>query len=317
MRHIDLSLSSILKKALNEDMVQVNNPKPVGNHYSTVLERLRDAIKFRRFISLNYDDRKGDEFTRHNPDGTPKWGNPRAYRKLIPYALYYSNQNGELTLRCYHYSNNHTKRGPHRWKEMKVSGMKNVRILKDEFTEEDLPSNMNKSGDKHASEIVTMVDFNTNPYAPHEEFMSPLARERERNRRINKGESYEDLYTNQPGSIQHQPVPDVKKGRNVTNLANLGVMPKVSNYKELTPAQREKLPNYDIKAAKRNMERETGNRNALRDWDAAEAERRDQLSQQQRPMSAPQNNPGPINTRRGEDEEDWDEYLNRPNNNNF
>ena len=62
-------------------------------------------------------------------------------------------------------------------------------------------------------------------------------------------------------------------------------------------------------------------RKTFRDWDKAEAERRDQQSQQQRPMNPPQNNAGPVNTRQqninNDEEENWDEYLNRPNNNNF
>ena len=300
MRHIDLSFSSILKKALNEDMVQVKNPRPVGNHYSSVLDRLKDAIKFRRFISLYYDDRKGDKDIQTDPvtGKRPRWDNPRDYRKLIPYALYFSNQNDELTLRCYHYNNNHTKRGPKNWKEMKVSGMKNVRILSDEFTEADLPNNMNKSGDKHAKQMVAMVDFNSNPYEPHEEFMSPLERERERMRRAERGQSSDELYTNQQGPVQHQPVPNVKRGRNLKTMQNLG-----------------KPGNLDYKKAY-NAVNQTNGRNAFRDWDAAEAERRDQQTQQQRPMTPPQNNAGPVNTMRNNDEEeDWDEYLNNPNNN--
>ena len=309
MRHIDLSFSSILRKALNEDMVQVKNPRPVGNNLSSVWERLRDAIKFRRFISLNYDDRKGDKDIQTDPvtGKRPRWDNPRDYRKLIPYALYFSNQNGELTLRCYHYSKNHTKRGPKRWKEMKVSGMKNVRILSDEFTEADLPDNRNKTGDKHAKKMIIMVDFNSNPYEPHEEFMSPVERERERMRRTEKGQSSDELYTNQQGPVQHQPVPNVKKGRNLKTMQNLGKPGKI-DYKKA----------YDAF-------KQSDARNTFRDWDAAEAERRDQQSQQQRPMTPPQNNPGPVNTRQqqqpqrpsNDDEENWDEYLNRPNNNNF
>lgn len=310
MRHIDLSFSSILRKALNEDMIPVKNPRPVGNHLSSVLERLRDAIKFRRFISLNYDDRKGDKFTKRNPDGTPKWGNPRAYRKLIPYALYFSNQNGELTLRCYHYSNNHTKRGPEHWKEMKVSGMKNVRILQDEFTEADLPNNMNKGGDKHAKQMVTMVDFHYNPYEPHKEFMSPADVQREKFRRMKKGQSYDDLNTNQQGPVEEPKLPNVKKGRNLKTMQNLGKPGKV-DYKKA----------YDAF-------KQSDARNTFRDWDAAEAERRDQQSQQQRPMTPPQNNAGPVNTRQQQqpqrpnvnnnrEEENWDEWLNNPNNNNF
>ena len=307
MRHIDLSLSSVVDRLLNEDLVTQKNPKPVGNHYSSVLDRIKSAIKFRRYIHLNYDDHKGDRFTKRNPDGTPKWGNPRAYRRIIPYALYYSNQNGKLTLRCFHASNNHTKRGPQRWKEFIVDNMKNVRITNNEFTEEDLPDNMNRNGDKHAAQMVMMVDFNNNPYEPQEEFMSPVERERERMRRMENGESYDELYTNQGGPVQNQPVPNIKKGRNLKTMQNLGKPGKI-DYKKA----------YDAF-------KQSNARNTFRDWDAAEAERRDQQSQQQRPITAQQNTSGPVATRQQQpqiqnvnnDEENWDEYLNRPNNNNF
>ena len=68
--------------------------------------------------------------------------------------------------------------------------------------------------------------------------------------------------------------------------------------------------------------KQTNARNTFRDWDAAEAEKRDQQLQQQRPMNPPQNNPGPVNTTKpqsvnNDEEENWEEYLNRPNNNNF
>jgi hypothetical protein len=305
MRHIDLSLSSVLDRLLNEDMVKRSN-KPVGNYYSTVTERLKDAIKFRRFISLNYDDRKGDKGTVRNPDGSPKWGNPRAYRRLIPYALYISNQNGELTLRCFHYSSNHTKRGPERWKEMVVNKMKNVRILKAEFSEEDLPSNINKEGDKHAAHLITMVDFRRNPQSEEDVFVSPLERERMRYRNDKKGFSSEDLYTNQQGPVK-QVVPNVKTGRNLKTMRNLG-----------KPGEIDYSKAYDA------FKNSNGS-NALRDWDRAEAERaverNDQQTQQNRPVTPVQNDSGPVNTRRNvndnEDEENWDEYLNRPNNNNF
>jgi len=304
MRHIDLSLSSVVDRLLNEDLVTQKKPRPVGNHYSSVLDRIKSAIKFRRYIHLNYDDHKGDRFTKRNPDGTPKWGNPRAYRRIIPYALYYSNQNGKLTLRCFHASNNHTKRGPQRWKEFIVDNMKNVRITSEEFNEGDLPDNMNREGDKHAEQMVMMVNFNNNPYEPQEEFMSPVERERERMRRAEKGESYDELYTNQGGAVQHQPVPNIKKGRNLKTMQNLG-KPGEIDYKKA----------YDAF-------KQSNARNTFRDWDAAEAERRDQQSQQQRPMTPPQNTSGPVNTRQQQqnnnnDEENWDEYLNRPNNNNF
>ena len=306
MKHLNLSLSSALRRILNEDMVKVKKPRPVGNHYSSVLDRIKDAIKFRRFISLNYDDRKGDKFTKRNPDGSPKWGNPRAYRKLIPYALYFSNQNGELTLRCYHYSANHTKRGPQKWKEMKVNGMKNVRILNDEFDESDLPNNLNKSGDKHAAHMVTMVDFNSNPYEEREEFISPVERERERMRRQEKGQSYDELYTNQQGPVEQPKMPDIKKGRNLKTMQNLGKPGKI-DYKKA----------YDAF-------KQSDAKNTFNDWDKAEAERKDQETQNERPASPPQNTPGPIKQPQKTDvnndeneEENWEEWLNNPNNNNF
>lgn len=308
MKHLNLSLSSALRRILNEDMVKVKKPRPVGNHYSSVLDRIKDAIKFRRFISLNYDDRKGDKFTKRNPDGSPKWGNPRAYRKLIPYALYFSNQNGELTLRCYHYSANHTKRGPQKWKEMKVNGMKNVRILNDEFDESDLPNNLNKSGDKHAAHMVTMVDFNNNPYEEREEFISPVERERERMRRQEKGQSYDELYTNQQGPVEQPKTPDIKKGRNLKTMQNLGKPGKI-DYKKA----------YDAF-------KQSDAKNTFSDWDKAEAERKDQEAQKQRDAEPPQSASGPVrqsSTTRGpiknpqENEEDWEEWLNNPNNNNF
>jgi hypothetical protein len=161
---------------------------------------------------------------------------------------------------------------------MKVSCMKSVRILSDEFTEDDLPDNRNKTGDKHAKKMVIMVDFNSNPYEPHEEFMSPLERERERMRRDKNGQSSEDLYTNQQGPVQHQQMPNVKRGRNLKTLQNLGKPGKI-DYKKA----------YDAF-------KQSDARNTFRDWDAAEAERNDQQSQQQRPMIPPQNDPGPVNT---------------------
>jgi hypothetical protein len=137
--------------------------------------------------------------------------------------------------------------------------------------------------------------------------MSPVERERERMRRMEKGESYDELYTNQGGPVQNQPVPNIKKGRNLKTMQNLGKPGKI-DYKKA----------YDAF-------KQSNARNTFRDWDAAEAERRDQQSQQQRPITAQQNTSGPVTTRQQQpqrqsinnDEENWDEYLNRPNNNNF
>jgi hypothetical protein len=67
-------------------------------------------------------------------------------------------------------------------------------------------------------------------------------------------------------------------------------------------------------------------KNTFSDWDKAEAERKDQEAQKQRDAEPPQSASGPVrqsSTTRGpiknpqENEEDWDEWLNNPNNNNF
>ena len=84
MRHINLSLSKIVENVLNEDIVRRKKKYPF-----TIEGNINKAIDRKQLVTLYYDDRKGDKFTKRNPDGTAKWGNPRAYRKLIPYALYF------------------------------------------------------------------------------------------------------------------------------------------------------------------------------------------------------------------------------------
>ena len=300
MRHINLSLSSIVKSVLNEDMV-----KQRKFYGSDVAGKIDKAIDTKHYIYLNYDDGKGDEDVQY-VDGKPRWGNPRDYRIVLPFCHYESNQNGEETLRALHWSDKHTKRGPGKWKEFKLSHMKNVRILKSTFTDGDIPGNANWEGDKHASKILNIVGAGDNPDAGYEyKFMSPLEREKARMDREKKGRSSDDLYTNQQGAIDtaKSTMPNVKKGRNLKTMQNLG-----------------KPGNVDYKKAYQAVQQSNG-RNAFRDWDAAEAERRDQQSQQNRTMNPPQNNAGPVNTRRPQqsnnDEEDYEEYLNRPNNNNF
>ena len=299
MRHINLSLSSIVKSVLNEDMVKT--PKEYGIDISGKIDK---AIDTRHYLYLYYDDGKGDKYTKIDPTtGQPRWGNPRAYRVVLPFAHYESNQNGEDTLRALHWNSMHTKRGPGKWKEFKLSHIKGARLLKNTFTDEDIPDNANWNGDKHASKMYNIVKRGEEPDKDYEyKFMSPLEREKERFRREKKGISTDDLYTNQQnqqGAIDttKSSVPQVKKGRNLKTMQNLG-----------------KPGNIDYKKAYDAL-KQSNARNTFRDWDAAEAERRDQQVQQQRPMNPPQNNPGPVNT--NNNEEDWDEYLNRPNNNNF
>ena len=299
MRHIDLSFSSIVNSALNEDITKVR--KQYG---SDLNGKINKAIDTMHYLYLNYDDRKGDKFTKIDPaTGQPRWGNPRNYRIVLPFAYYESNQSGEPTLRALHWSNMHTKRGPGKWKEFKLSGIKNARILRATFSMDDIPGNANFDGDAHASEIYNIVGRSPGEY--QDKFLSPLEREKARMDREKKGFSSDDLYINQQGAVDTSKtaVPQVKKGRNLKTMQNLG-KPGNVDYKKA----------YD--AVKQSDARKT-----FRDWDKAEAERRDQQSQQQRPMNPPQNNAGPVNTRQqninNDEEENWDEYLNRPNNNNF
>jgi hypothetical protein len=306
MEHIDLSFSSILRKALNEDYVKVE--KQYGNDYNGIINKCIDRLLF---LKVSYDDGKGDKGRKINPATGKPWGNPRGRRRILPFAFYKSKQNGEDTLRAVHWNDSNTKRGPGEWKEFKVSHFKFLTNAGEHFKLEQIPDNANWDGDDHAAELYNIVkkeSFEKDTYERRFEtkFVTPAEREKMRFNKAEKGESYEDLYTNQTnqqGPVQQ--LPNIKKGRNLKTMQNLG-----------------KPGNIDYKKAYDAFKQSSG-RNAFRDWDKAEAERRDQQTQQQRPMSPPQNTAGPVNTRQqpqrqnvnNNEEEDIENYLNNPNTN--
>ena len=300
MRHIDLSLSRIVKNVLKEDIVKRKKK------YSFDIDGdINKAIDRKQLVTLYYDDRQGDKDTQIDPNtGKAKWGNPRGIRTVLPFAFYVSRQNGEKTVRGFHWSDRNTKRGPHLWKEFIVDKIKYLRVSPKHFTDEDIPDDANWNGDKHASKLINIVKRGEPRYY-EDEFVTPAEREKERINNDEKGYSSDYLYTNQQGPVEQPKTPNAKKGRNLKTMQNLGKPGKV-DYKKA----------YDAF-------KQSDARNTFRDWDAAEAERRDQQSQQQRPMTPPQNNAGPVNTRQqsqrpsNDDEENWDEWLNNPNNNNL
>lgn len=295
MRHADLSLKSALETIIKEDIVNVK--KQYGNDFRGKIEK---AIDQKHYLYINYDDGKGKRGQKYDEMGNPRWGNPKFHRIILPFAFYESNQNGEDTLRAVHWNDRHTKRGPHKWKEFKVSHMKNLRFLKSTFTDADIPDDANWDGDKHAAHIYCMVqrEETKNPTIPQgyeEKFISPLERERERFRRDQKGMSSEDLYTNQTGYIPtKQNVPQIKKGRNLKTMQNLG-KPGNIDYKKA----------YD--AFKNSDARKT-----FMDWDAAEKERQEQMKQN-KASNPVQSHSGPI----GYDENDYDVNDVEYNENNF
>ena len=116
MKRINLSLSSILESVmLNEDA----NLKDFKDNK----DKINYAIDNQLMISLYYNDGKGDEGRK------PAYGNPRGFRRIIPYCL--GSRNGRLALRGFHQWKNHTKKGPFKWKFFYLDRMSNVRVYKD------------------------------------------------------------------------------------------------------------------------------------------------------------------------------------------
>ena len=289
MKHINLSFSSIVGKLLNESGVL--------NNFDSKNAKIYNAIADMKQILVYYDDKKGDK------GRNPAYGNPRDSRRMIPYC--FGMRKGRFALRAFHASPMHTKKGPYKWKFMYVDNIKGLRVLKDHFTEGDIPPDANPDGDEHMDEIIIMVgmdrgqadEWKRNHNMETGDFVSPAQR-------------VKDEKPNMQGAIK-------KKGNgNINSLANL-------NY---TPGKYENgLSKPDYKAAQKNMQDFNANntdaerQQRFADWDKAEAERQ----QQNRQMNI--NQPGPVrttqqpqrpNVNNNEEEEDWEEYLNRPNDNN-
>lgn len=175
---MELTLYNIIKGLVKED---------IGNG---IIDKINRAINDKRYISLYYNDRKGDE-----PGRFPKRrGNPRGFRRIIPYCLF--ERNGNTYLRAYHQWKTNTKRGPFNWKLFKVENISNLRIYGDSFprfTEKNLPPNFNPNGDKLATNVLNIVNFNP--------FTSPLDRERQKTVDIAAGRK--KLPSNKSGYVKN------------------------------------------------------------------------------------------------------------------
>ena len=274
MGHINLSLSSIVGKLLTE--------AGVLNNFDSNNTKIYNAISDMHYIQVYYDDKKGDK------GRNPAYGNPRDSRRMIPYC--FGKRKGRFALRAFHSSPMHTKKGPYKWKFMYVDNIKGLRVLKDHFSEGDIPPDANPNGDELMDEIIIMVgtpksnaeEWRRNHNMETGDFVSPVQRVRKEK-------------PNAQGAI-------TKKGNgNVNSLANLNI-PKKNN-----PGA--KQPNYDYKAAQKNLQDFNKNytqqdrQQKFADWDKAQAE----VEKQQQT-----NKQGPITQNNMNDDED---FFTRPNNN--
>lgn len=214
---MDLSFYNIIKGLLKEED---------GNIGGGIIDKINYAINNKKYISLFYNDQKG------NMPKLRYYGNPRGFRRLIPYCL--GERNGRIYLRCFHAYYTNTKRGPGKWKLMKINNMKNVRVYDNwpSFEENDLPSNINKTGDKQMTRIINIVNFDT--------FVSPLERERQKTKQISAGR--EKLPTNKSGYIKNQEAgADQKKKITAKDIAR--IQPKYNEYEKNINKEIERLKN--------------------------------------------------------------------------
>ena len=201
---MELTLFNIIKGLVTED---------VGNG---IVDKINRAINDKRYISLYYNDRKGDE-----PQFRAK-GNPRGFRRIIPYCLF--ERNNTLYLRAFHQWRTNTKRGPFKWKLFKVENISNLRVYGDNFprfTEKNLPPNFNPNGDKLATNVLNVVNFNS--------FVSPLEREKQKTADIAAGRK--KMPTNKSGYINNSEVAADQK-RKVTVDTYAKTQPKWAGYKK-------------------------------------------------------------------------------------
>jgi hypothetical protein len=258
MNHINLSLSNILESIiLSEDsnLKEFKDNKDIINY----------AIDNKLYISLYYDDGKPMSKKKRRK----AYGNPKGFRRVVPYCL--GMRNGRLALRGFHAFKTNTKKGPFKWKFFYLDRMKNVRVYND-MKITSIPELANPKGDAHMDEIINMLNL----------FQSPLEREREKTQQI-RNIKPEDAsrVLNKQGAI---------KTKNANSLANL------------KPTRSEKKPNYNFKPETINkniqdFEKQNtpmAQQRRWSDYDKAERERDEQLKQKQAP-NPPTSTTGPVN----------------------
>lgn len=229
---MELTLYSIIKGLINED---------AGDD---IVDKINKAINERRFISLYYNDKKGDE------GALRAHGNPRGFRRIVPYCLF--ERNGTLYLRAFHKWNTNTKRGPYKWKLFKVENISNLRIYNDKFPrfdESSIPPNYNPSGDKFATNVLNVANF--------DKFVSPLDRERQKTADIAAGRKR--TQANVPGPINGSNL-DADQKRKVTVDTYAKTQPKWAQYKKNIEDTKDEMSREDKFADYDKAEQELGNK---------------------------------------------------------
>ena len=266
MKRIDLSLSNILESImLNED----SNLKDFRDNK----DKINYAIDNNLMISLYYDDGK--------PTKKKAYGNPKGFRRIIPYCL--GSRKGRLALRAFHQWKINTKKGPFKWKFFYLDRMSNVRVYKN-MSIPYIPELANPNGDAHMDKIINMIGM--------EKFQSPVDRERKKTEKLKNATPSE---LNKQGAI----TPTNKGG--LKSLQNLRPIPSKT-----------KKVQYNFQNTAKNLEDfEKENTPIVRqqrwsDFDKAERERQEQLKQAEAP-NPPTSNSGPVNQN---DMESYEQEIN-------
>jgi len=271
MNHIDLSLSNILESMrLNEDSNLAD--------FRDNKDKINYAIDNRLMISLYYDDGKGDKGRK------PAYGNPRGFRRIIPYCL--GSRKGRLALRGFHAWKTHTKKGPFKWKFFYLDRMSNVRVYKN-MPIPYIPELANPDGDSHMDEIINMIGM--------QKFQSPLDREKQTTQDLKNTTSSE---LNKQGAIKQ-----LNKGglKSLQNLKPIPSKTKKVQYNFQNTAKN--LQDFEKQNTEMNRDRRWA------DYDKAERERQEQVKQAEAP-NPPTSNSGPVS------QNDMEGYEQNMNNNN-
>jgi len=273
MKRIDLSLSNILESImLNEDsnLKDFRDNKDIINY----------AIDNKLYISLYYDD--GKPISKKNRRKV--YGNPKGFRRIIPYCL--GSRKGRLALRAFHQWKTNTKKGPFKWKFFYLDRMSNVRVYKNmKITA--IPELANPEGDAHMDKIINMIDM--------QKFQSPLDREKQ---------VTQDLKNATPSELNKQ---------GAIKPTNKGGLKSLQNLKPI-PSKTKKVQYNFQNTAKNLQDFEKQNaginrQNRWADYDKAERERQEQVKQAEAP-NPPTSNSGPVN------QNDMEGYEQNMNNNN-
>jgi hypothetical protein len=280
MKRIDLSLSNILESImLNEDsnLKDFRDNKDIINY----------AIDNKLYISLYYDD--GKPISKKNRRKV--YGNPKGFRRIIPYCL--GSRKGRLALRAFHQWKTNTKRGPFKWKFFYLDRMSNVRVYKNmKITA--IPELANPEGDAHMDKIINILDL----------FQSPREREQER---------WQEVQNAKPEDA----VKALNKQGYIT-LTNKGGLNSVQNLRPI-PSKTKKVQ-YNFQNTAKNLDDTNKERNwndywaeydkAAKEAQGIESRRAEQeLIKQAEAPNPPTSKSGPVNQRikNNDNEEGYEE----------